>query len=340
MEIDTILDIVEESCCCVEMILDTALSFLGTKSGRLVLIGSKCLGLILEIIALNSANTVNLYFQGVNATIEGINISEIEFRSPIFGALLIIFLFERICVLPFICKYGFHPNQQYQQYALIEIEENTENTENTETRKENQRKENDDKLEGINSLWYGSLWNTSDYIAQIYKYQTLKQIKCIMCWYIFAIVLLLATSIIYIEATLYQFSLESFSSTMKTNPDFAAEIISSQTSDFEFIYSSTLSLIEDNYVEFGTFDAFMMFINMAAIQIGLFQHIISFGTLYDVKKGQESKCGKCLKYGSYILSVGILLIMICNIIILIVMIKVITSFNNIDKVSVFGYNLN
>ena len=193
------------------------------------------------------------------------------------------------------------------------------------------------KLEGIKSLWYGSLWNTSDYIAQIYKYQPLKQVKCIMIWYIFSIIFLLILSIVYIFSTMQQFSLESFSN---TSSDFESSVNSGWASsgwgwgDSNQQASDTNNdNSESNDLQFSTFDAFMMFISMSSVQLGLVQHVMAFGSLYNQKRedqndGNPSKYGKCIKKGSFICAIIIFIVMIMLIVVVIETLQTLAEWDN------------
>jgi len=396
------------------MVSEEILIFLGTNRGRGVLFGYKLLGFVLDIIAIHAANTVVNLFEGLNDSLPdnlGIEYPSYEQRNPVFGAMLTIFLFERVCVFGFIWKYGFHPNKQYEKYALNQHEAADETEEpgsesksitvdvnqgpqfnkewldnigcgeyyslfidngyedfqtvltlddqglidigidkkghrvklllnfhEIQNKPEHEQYEAKDdanespqeeeiadgesiadtigdkkKLEGIRSLWYGGLCKTSDYIAQIYKYKKMEHVKPIMAWYLFAILFLFILSIVYIIATFQKFTL-----------DFAASLMNSidleSTSD------------EEEGIEFGVFDAFMMFLSMAAVQFGLFRHVMAFGSLYnekaEIQQNGPSDSGKTIKYISYCCGGIVFIVMILNIVALIRMMNFIAQMDD------------
>ena len=116
--------------------------------------------------------------------------------------------------------------------------------------------------------------------------------------------------------TMEQFSLESFQS---TSNNFDAAARGEQGTD--------------EGVEFSGFDAFMMFISMTSVQIGLVQHVIAFGVLFNDKKIKDngngvSGCGKCIKYGSYVCGCIVFIFMIIMIVTVITTLQFIASFDD------------
>eukprot|EP01084_Bolivina_argentea_P034308 63492_1 len=117
MELDTMLDVTGESMCCIGMVLEGAIIFLGSTKGRITLFSFKFIGLIFDFIALDSANVPQEIDIGVGQPMPLPD-------SGLFATILLIFLFERMFIFGLIWIYGFHPNQEYEAYALKEIEEN------------------------------------------------------------------------------------------------------------------------------------------------------------------------------------------------------------------------
>ena len=65
-----------------------------------------------------------------------------------------------------------HENTEEQTRLVQGYEENQKLSQRLRSYRQKVTSRSDDKrLEGIRSLWYGSLWSTSDYIASIYKYK-------------------------------------------------------------------------------------------------------------------------------------------------------------------------
>eukprot|EP01084_Bolivina_argentea_P010641 19834_1 len=167
MEIDLFLDIdiCDFGACGAVLFAEIAISFLATKKGRSFVLISKIAGLIFEIAGLMAA------------------ISQAE-KSSDYVFLLVLFIWER-CYLPVYvinligncfegflnCKRGclFQLPEAYEKYAEVKsklYEEPKETRFMTLTE--------DGMKRGLATLYYGSIFNTTDYLGAVWKSDSTK----------------------------------------------------------------------------------------------------------------------------------------------------------------------